>query len=136
MRHFLRKTKSRTSKTHRQRKHRTHRKKRGTRRRHFTRNRRSHRRQHGGGFNESEKAQLVDAIKKLNISDIDDAEIDRLVDKLGLVSQRFTGANNMEALLYQIDDPRLNSRRALERWIDNFIEWFEDDVETDTETDY
>jgi len=135
MRHFLRKTKSRSSKTHRQRKHRTHHKKRGTRRMHFTRKRRSHRRQRGGGFNESEKAELVDAIKQLNISDIDDAEIDRLVDKLGLVAQQFSG-HNIGQLLNQIDNPSvLNSRRALEMFVNNTVELFEDDVETDTEMD-
>ena len=134
MRHFLRKTKSRSSKTHRQRKHRTHRKKRGTRRRYFTR-KRIHRRQRGGGFNESEKAELVDAIKQLNISDIDDAEIDRLVDKLGLVAQQFTGVN-IDQLLNQLDNPRvLNSRRALEMFVNDTVEMFEDDVETDTEMD-
>jgi hypothetical protein len=92
--------------------------------------------QHGGGFNDEEKAALK--LKLRDIGFVDDSEINSYVEQLGRAAQVFSN-DNFTQLLSQIDAFAANRNtgtiQQFKYWLENEYSKLEDDVETDDEFD-
>ncbi len=85
--------------------------------------------QHGGKFNDAEEEQIKAKLREKGITD--DAEINQMIQKLGMSSQQFAGPY-FEQLLHQMN--AMDSPEEMREFVENMNE-FEENVETDIESD-
>lgn len=90
--------------------------------------------QHGGGFNDEEKAALK--LKLRDIGFVDDSEINSYVEQLGRAAQVFSNDNFIQ-LLHQIDafGNEHDGTIQFKNWLENEYSKLEDGIETDDELD-
>jgi hypothetical protein len=90
--------------------------------------------QHGGGFNDEEKAALK--LKLRDIGFVDDSKINSYVEQLGRAAQVFSN-DNFTQLLSRIDafGNEHDGTIQFKYWLENEYSKLEDGIETDDELD-